>query len=146
MIEYVGMATVYDRPERTYIYPGLMISVRTGVDFLAGWLRRIANSPIGRKFMMDNATGTAGTMPKISGEILRRFPVPLPPCDEINEILRRVSVALTAARDTESVLDAEAARLKQSTPQIRLRVPRRGPGARRRPSRAEHRAGGAKRR
>jgi type I restriction enzyme S subunit len=67
--------------------------------------------------MMDMASGTAGTMPKISGEILRNFPVPIPPPAEAAEILRRVSDALSAAADTEAMLDAEAAdaaRVKQS--------------------------------
>ena len=67
--------------------------------------------------MMDKASGTAGTMPKISGEILRNFPVPVPPSAEINEILRRVNHALSASADTLALLDAEAAdaaQLKQS--------------------------------
>lgn len=67
--------------------------------------------------MSANATGTAGTMPKISGETLRNFPVPLPPVPEATEILRRVTDALVASEDALTALDAEAAdaaRLKQS--------------------------------
>jgi type I restriction enzyme S subunit len=67
--------------------------------------------------MMDKASGTAGTMPKISGEILRNLPIPVPPPAEATEILRRISDALAACADTLTLLDAEAAdaaRLKQS--------------------------------
>ena len=45
------------------------------------------------------------------------LPVPVPPAAEATEILRRVSEALTAAADTQALLDAEtadAARLRQS--------------------------------
>lgn len=116
-IEYVGIAAVYDGPSDKYVYPDLMIRVRTASPILSEWIWRAANSPVGRKYMSANATGTAGTMPKISGEILRKFPVPLPPIAEATEILRRVTEALAAADDVLATLDAEAAdaaRLKQS--------------------------------
>jgi type I restriction enzyme S subunit len=116
-VEYVGIAAIYEGPADKYIYPDLMIRVRTTDPSVAEWIWRVANSPQGRKYMSDNATGTAGTMPKISGEILRNFPVPIPPPAEATEILRRVSDALAASADTLAVLDAEAAdaaRLKQS--------------------------------
>lgn len=115
--EYVGIAAVYDGPSDKYVYPDLMIRVRTATSSLTEWIWRAANSPLGRKYMMDKASGTAGTMPKISGEILRNLPVPIPPPAEATEILRRVSDALAASADTLTLLDAEAAdaaRLKQS--------------------------------
>jgi type I restriction enzyme S subunit len=116
-IEYVGIAAVNAGPANAYVYPDLMIRVRTESTELTQWIWRIANSPSGRKYMMDNATGTAGTMPKVSGEILRKVPVPIPPPAEAAEILRRVADALAAAADTQALLDAEAAdaaRLRQS--------------------------------
>ena len=108
-VKYVGIAAIYEGPEERYIYSDLMIRVRTANNVICQWLRRVANSPFGRKFMANNATGTAGTMPKVSGEILRKFQVPLPPESEIAEILHRVSDALAAAADAQAVLDAEAA-------------------------------------
>lgn len=116
-VEYVGIAAIYEGPLDTYVYPDLMIRVRTRHPDLTQWLWRVANSPLGRKYMSENATGTAGTMPKISGAILRNFPVPVPPPAEAAEILCRVANALSASTDTLAVLDAEAAdaaRLKQS--------------------------------
>lgn len=53
----------------------------------------------------------------INLDVLESVTVPVPPAKEANEILRRVSDALTAAADTVAMLDAqaaEAARLKQS--------------------------------
>jgi len=100
-IEYVGIAAVYEGPEKTYIYPDLMIRVRTSNQTLARWIWRVANSHLGRKYMQDNATGTAGTMPKINGEILRNFVLPLPPCAEIIEILRLIARGIEAINDIE---------------------------------------------
>ncbi|MBB4567821.1 restriction endonuclease subunit S [Rhizobium leucaenae] len=114
-IEYVGIAAIYDGPESTYVYPDLMIRVRTSHRWLAEWIWRVANSPMGRKFMMDSATGTAGTMPKISGAILRRLPIPIPPASEIGEILRRVSEGLAACSDGVTLFEV------QTTDAVRLR-------------------------
>jgi type I restriction enzyme S subunit len=116
-VEYVGIAAVYEGPSDKYVYPDLMIRVRTATSGMAEWIWRVANSPLGRKYMMDKASGTAGTMPKISGEILRNFPVPVPPSAEADEILHRIADAFSACSDTLVILDAEAAdaaRLKQS--------------------------------
>lgn len=116
-IEYVGIAAVYEGPSKTYVYPDLMIRVRLNPAIDTEWVWRVANAPYGRRYMSDRATGTAGTMPKISGEILRSFPIPIPPPAEAAEILRRVAQALSASADTLAMLDAEAAdatRLKQS--------------------------------
>jgi type I restriction enzyme S subunit len=116
-VEYVGIAAVYEGPSDKYVYPDLMIRARTVDSWMANWIWRVANSPFGRKYMMDRASGTAGTMPKINGEILRNFPVPIPPQTEINEILCRIAESFAACADTLTALDAEAAdaaRLKQS--------------------------------
>jgi type I restriction enzyme S subunit len=116
-VEYVGIAAIYEGPSDKYIYPDLMIRVRTATPSMAQWIWRVANSPFGRKYMMDKASGTAGTMPKISGETLRNFPIPVPPPAEAVEILRRISDAFVTCADTLALLDAEAAdaaRLKQS--------------------------------
>lgn len=115
--EYVGIAAIYQGPNDKYVYPDLMIRVRIATSRMTEWLWRVANSPFGRKYMMDKASGTAGTMPKINGEILRNFPIPIPPPGESTEILRRVSDALAVSADTLAMLDAEASdteRLKQS--------------------------------
>ena len=65
-VEYVGIAAIYEGPSDKYIYPDLMIRMRTVTASMTQWIWRVANSPFGRKYMMDKASGTAGTMPKIS--------------------------------------------------------------------------------
>lgn len=94
--ELVGIAALFDGPPDTFIYPDLMIRVRTADSFLANWLWRWANSPHGRAHMMSNAQGAAGSMPKISGGTVRNMPVPIGPPDEMVEVLRLLDHALQA--------------------------------------------------
>jgi type I restriction enzyme S subunit len=116
-IEYVGIAAVYEGPPGTYIYPDLMIRVRVRPDVGPKWVWLVANSPQGRKYLTERATGTAGTMPKISGATLRSLPVPMPTTTEIAEIVNRFEAQLLAVDDAAQLLNAEtadAARLRQS--------------------------------
>ena len=65
---------------------------------------------------MDKFIYGAGR-PHLSFDQIESLPVPLPPLEEISEILRGVLEALSAADDAEKQLDAEAAdaaRLKRS--------------------------------
>lgn len=108
--EYVGMAAVYDGPSDTYIYPDLMIRIRTQSRHLTDWVWRWSISPHGRRYLMDAAQGGAGTMPKISGETLKAMPVPLPPIAEQVEVLRQIDAALST-ESLSSVNDLSAANL-----------------------------------
>lgn len=74
------------------------------------------NTGAGRKHIAANIKTTAGQQ-GLSGESLKATPIPIPPPAEADEIVRRVSDALSATADTLALLDAEAAdaaRLKQS--------------------------------
>ncbi|HEV2548641.1 MAG TPA: hypothetical protein VGU20_14975 [Stellaceae bacterium] len=116
--EYVGIAAVYDGPRDTYVYPDLMIRVRTVTDLMAAWIWRVSNSFIGRGHMQRYAVGTAGTMPKINGDVVRNLPIPVPPREEMSEALKMLSDALVAIDDLESeIAKAETAvsALRQST-------------------------------
>nr|WP_246701275.1 restriction endonuclease subunit S [Rhodopseudomonas sp. BR0C11] len=81
------------------------------------WLEIVLKSALGRKQIENRATGAQLSMRNISQDSIRAISVPIPPMEEMAEILRRVSEATSAASDTLTVLDAEAAdaaRLKQS--------------------------------
>lgn len=109
--ELVGIAAVYDGPEDTFVYPDLMIRIRTSNNDLTRWVWRWANSPLGRQYMMDRAQGAAGSMPKISGETIRRMPVPVSDASEIREALRLV---IDGLESIGSSMDFSAATLRQS--------------------------------
>ncbi|THD79360.1 MAG: hypothetical protein E7812_09815 [Phenylobacterium sp.] len=113
--ELVGIAAIFNGPPNTYVYPDLMIRVRTRWPWLARWLWRWANSPRGRKYMMESAQGAAGSMPKITGKTVRQMPVPVGPPLQMAEALERLEAGSSTdlSRELEDV-SATAARLRQS--------------------------------
>lgn len=69
------------------------------------------------RYFRSRRESQGGNQPALNGGKVAEMAIPLPPLNEIVEILRRVSDARSAAADTLSMLDAEAAdaaRLKQS--------------------------------
>lgn len=105
--ELVGIAAVFEGPEDTYIYPDLMIRVRTPTRLLSRWLWRWANSPSGRRYMMDSAQGAAGSMPKISGDTVRNMPVPVGPPQDMASALEMLDAIQEA--EVAPALDSAAA-------------------------------------
>jgi type I restriction enzyme, S subunit len=109
-IDYVGTAAIYDGPEHAYIYPDLMMRVRLPNSQLTRYVWRYVNSPAARSYFRSRATGTAGNMPKINGETVRALVVPLPPAEELTEILQRIDIAF-AWLDRVTTEHANASRL-----------------------------------
>ena len=76
--ELVGMTAVFNGDSGTYVYPDLMMRLRFKDDGTAHWFWRYANSAHGRRHFVSIAAGSTGSMPKISGEELRKMPLPAP--------------------------------------------------------------------
>jgi type I restriction enzyme, S subunit len=95
-LEYVGVTAIYDGPEHTYIYPDLMMRIRVKSPVLARWIWRCLNGEETRRYFIQNATGTAGNMPKINGSTIRQLRLPLPPENKIERILERLEYRLGA--------------------------------------------------
>lgn len=105
-LEYVGVAAIYEGPSHTYIYPDLMVRVRVASPTLRRWIWRYLASPAAREYFVSNATGTAGNMPKINGTTIRNIPIPLPPEEKLESLLRKIDQAF----DGIDAVQAEAAR------------------------------------
>lgn len=108
--ELVGSAAMYYGPDRFAIYPDLLIRVRTRSGELdAGYLLEYLRTGWCRSYFRRNARGTAGNMPKIDHETVRRLPLPLPSYDEQSEIafLARSSDTHIAALEREIALHEE---------------------------------------
>jgi type I restriction enzyme S subunit len=99
-LEYVGTAAIYDGPESTYIYPDLMMRVRIADSVTREYVCLYLNSIPVRSHIRAQATGTAGSMPKISSRVVRRLPIPLPPR---RELLRIVQIAREALSISDRV-------------------------------------------
>jgi type I restriction enzyme M protein len=78
--ELVGTAALFNVDAENFIYPDLMIRVRADEKkILTPYLLHVLQSGAVRDFLMRNAVGAAGSMPKINQGIVERVPIPLPP-------------------------------------------------------------------
>ena len=105
--ELVGTAALLDVDAPDLIYPDLMIRVRADeTKILTTFLLHTLQSQPVREFLMRNAGGAAGNMPKINQGIVESIPIPLPPLAEQRRIVAE--------------LDAEAAQMEA----VRALLPR----------------------
>ncbi|MGV7181853.1 restriction endonuclease subunit S [Xanthomonas axonopodis] len=89
-LEYVGVSALFDGQAGNFIYPDLMMKCRAKPSVAPAFLQLVLNSKSVRKYFRDNATGTAGNMPKINQQTVVSAPVALPIIEEQAEIVRRV--------------------------------------------------------
>lgn len=97
-LDLVGTTAIFDGPSGVFVYPDLMMRMRFRENATAHWFCRYANSANGRRFFMAVAAGSSGSMPKISGDRLRRMLVPVPPLFEQR-------AAVTALNDVDALLN-----------------------------------------
>lgn len=98
--ELVGTAAMFDSDDDNYIYPDLMIRVRADEEKIDRYyLLNVLQSPPVREYLMKNAGGAAGSMPKINQAIVERVPIPLPPLATQQAIVAEIKTeqALVAA-------------------------------------------------
>lgn len=96
-LDHVGVAAIFDGPPDTYVYPDLMMRVRVDHDEVRRWVWRYINGVTVRRYFQENATGTAGSMPKINGRVVREVMIPLPGKLELCIALSRLEQGLGAA-------------------------------------------------
>ncbi|MHC8494288.1 restriction endonuclease subunit S [Thalassospira sp. SM2505] len=92
-LPYLGATAIFEGPERTFIYPDLMMRVRVGKDLDRRYLWYFLNSPSARSYFRENAMGTAGNMPKINGRVVRATQVPWVKVTEQRQIVHRIETA-----------------------------------------------------
>lgn len=96
-LDYVGMPAIVNISGKQFIFPDLMIRLRVNTTVLnLYYIYHILMSQFSRNYFRNNATGTAGNMPKINHEILSRMPIPLAPVSIqwaiVQEIERRFAL------------------------------------------------------
>lgn len=95
--ELVGTAAIFDVEDSGFIYPDLMIRVQADTSKVTPkFLLAVLQAPEARNFLKLNASGSAGSMPKINQSIVNRTPIPLPTLD--------VQQAIVADIDAEQAL------------------------------------------
>ena len=117
-LQYVGVSAIYDGPVGVFIYPDLMMKARANPHVLPKFLLRLLSSAAVRRHFRDNATGTAGNMPKINQETVTSAIVSWPEIDEQAEIVRRVESLFTWADRLEARHAAARAQVERLTPSL----------------------------
>lgn len=116
-LELLGTTVIYIGPSQRYVYPDLMMRLRTSNPFTRKYITYFLNSYEARSYFRDNATGTAGNMPKINGKTLKATMIPLPSLAEQKEIVNQLETAFKRIDDIKllhSKLSIQHSELTQS--------------------------------
>lgn len=99
--ELVGKTSIY-RGERQAIFAGYLIKIRNKKALLSSeYLNICLNSRYGRDWCKSVRTDGVGQS-NINATVLSTFPIPLPPIEEQNEIVRRVNKLFALADSLEA--------------------------------------------
>lgn len=101
-IDYVGTAAVFDGPPDKYIYPDLMMKIRVAAPLDTRYIHLAMGASSAREFLRARATGTSGSMPKISQSVLVSLPLPIPPAAEQKRIVAKVDQLMALLDDLEA--------------------------------------------
>ncbi len=115
-LEYVGVSAIFDGPENTFIYPDLMMKCRANKRVLPAFLHLVLSSQPVRKYFRENATGTAGNMPKINQQTVLSAPAVVPSIEEQKQIVARTTELLGMADALERAHTAALAKVTKLTP------------------------------
>ena len=103
--ELVGTAALFSTNVTGYIYPDLMIRIRADeAKVITEFLVLVLHSSPVRRFLMSNAVGAAGNMPKINQSIIERIPVPLPPIATQKAIIADIETEQTLITSSHKLI------------------------------------------
>lgn len=101
-LEYVGTSAVYDQPDFEFIYPDLMMKIKVNNRVINYYMHYCLSEKNVKEYFKENASGTAGNMPKINQKVVLGTPIPLPPLSEQEEIVRQVKSLFAKADAIEA--------------------------------------------
>jgi type I restriction enzyme S subunit len=100
-LDYVGIAALYEGVSKEFIYPDLMIKIRTSKFINSKFIHKCLVSPFNRKYFQSNAFGAQKTMPKINQGVVINTLIPLPPLAEQERIVARLEKLMRFCDDLE---------------------------------------------
>jgi type I restriction enzyme S subunit len=117
-LEYVGISALYTGEDNKFIYPDLIMKCRANEEIIREYLFYSVSCERVREYFRENATGTAGNMPKINQGVVSNAPIFLPPLAEQKEIVRRVESLFTMADTVEKQFKETKTRTNRLTQSI----------------------------
>lgn len=117
-LEYVGVSAIYKGESNKYVYPDLIMKCSPNKLILGEYLHYSLSSQKVRQFFRNNATGTAGNMPKVNQQIVSAAPISLPSIEEQTEIVRRVEELFAFADQIEQQVKNAHGRVNNLTQSI----------------------------
>lgn len=110
---------MFDIADDNYVYPDLMIRVRADETVvLSGYLVAALQSPDARAFLKNNASGSAGSMPKINQAAVESIPVPLPPLDIQRQIVDEIQAERALVDSTRKLIEIFEGKIKAKLDEI----------------------------
>lgn len=89
--QYVGCNVVVTGKPSDYIYPDLMMKLRTNDRVYPHYLSLCLSALSSRKYMWGKMTGTSGTMPKISKKVVESIPLIIPDLETQRDVFNMVN-------------------------------------------------------
>lgn len=102
-IDRVGYSSIYMGAPEHCCYPDLMIRVRPNTNIvLVEFLNAYLWTPFARQYFQSRSAGTSGSMVKITGKVLTKLKVPIPPLDEQIKIINHLKAINYTLNDNQS--------------------------------------------
>jgi type I restriction enzyme S subunit len=113
-LEYVGTCAIYNCSFGEFIYPDLIMKIQVIEEKATSeFIYYALSNKATRLYFRNNATGTAGNMPKINQQVVMNTPISLPSIAEQKEIVRRIESFFKAANTIEQQCREAKANLNQ---------------------------------
>lgn len=98
-IDYVGVSAVYLGEMFSFIYPDLMMKIRTMGGIKSTFAHKVLSSPYVRGYYRNNAKGAQKSMPKINQGVVSNTLFPLPPLAEQAAIDEHIELLLALVEE-----------------------------------------------
>ncbi|MFA6290518.1 MAG: restriction endonuclease subunit S [Victivallales bacterium] len=100
-IDYVGVSAIYNGDDNNFIYPDLMMKVKTVIGISEKYIHFALSSKCVREYYRCNASGAQKSMPKINQKTVSSTLLPIPPPSEQKAIVAKVEKLFAYCEELE---------------------------------------------
>ena len=102
-LDKVGTSALYTGKEHEFVYPDLIMKLQVNESAIPEYIAYYLKTDKVLRYLRENATGTAGNMPKINQKVVSKTPVLIPTIEEQLEIVHSLDLLFDkeqTAKDT----------------------------------------------